>query len=94
MNATPSTNESVSTHNPRPRYIPLGEDAEGGTHLYRTADETIFAFDAAGRREYRFDIGGDDRTVDHYVAHVQVKRGWYDLVYGEAAYYDRLAEAV
>jgi hypothetical protein len=94
MNATPSTDESVSTYNPRPRYIALGEDVEGGTHLYRTADETIFAFDAAGRREYRFDIDGRPETVEDYVAHVTAERGWYDLIFGFEAFVDRLAEAV
>ena len=94
MQPTQSTNESVSTHNPRPRYIPLGEDAEGGTHVYRTADETIFAFDAAGRPEYRFDIDGCPETVEDYVAHVTAERGWYDLRYGFEAFVDQLAEAV
>jgi hypothetical protein len=93
MNATTPTDESVS-HNPRPRYIALGEDAEGGTHLYRTADETIFAFDASGRREYRFDIDGRPETVEDYVAHVAAERGWYDLIYGFEAFVDCLAEAV
>jgi hypothetical protein len=94
MQQTQPTDESVSAHNPRPRYIALGEDAEGGTHLYRTADETIFAFDSEGRPEYRFDIDGRPETVEDYVAHVAAERGWYDLVFGFEAFVDRLAEAV
>ena len=92
MTTTTPTHESVSTHSYRPRYIFLGEDVDGGSHLYRTTDETIFAFDAVGRIEYRFDV--DERTVDDYVAHVTATRGWYDLTYGESAFYDRLAEVV
>lgn len=92
MATTTPTEENVSAHNPRPRYVYIGEDTNGGTHLYRTVDETIFAFDASGRFEFRFDV--DARTVDHYVAHVKDSRGWYDLVYGWDAFCDRFAEAV
>lgn len=93
MTTTQPTTEKASAHNPRPRYIFLGTDADGGTHVYRTIDETIFAFDSEGRRLYRFDID-DQRTVDDYVAHVRDARGWYDLVYGADAFVDRLLEAV
>lgn len=82
------------SHRIREKYIWLGTDADGGTHLYRTTDETIFAFDAAGRIEYRFDIGSDPRTADHYVAHVKSERGWSDCQFGFEAFVDRFAEAV
>lgn len=93
MTTTTPTDEKASAHNPRARYIYLGEDSDGGTHVYRTVDETVFAVTPAGRIEHRFDIS-DARTVDHYVAHVRDARGWYNLRYGAAAYLGGLAEAV
>lgn len=83
MSTTTSTTEKRTAV--REPYIYLGEDAKGGTHVYRTLDETIFAFDAVGRIEYRFDID-DGSEVDHYVAHVQDARGWSDLEYGVEAF--------
>jgi hypothetical protein len=80
-NETPNQKGSHDSHSPRPRYIYLGEDTEGGTHLYRTVDETIFAVTPDGRLAHRFDLD-DARTVDHYVAHVRDARGWYNLTYG------------
>jgi len=75
----------------RNRYFDLGLDAEAGTHVYRTVDETIFAFDDRGRRVHRFDID-DDRTVEHYIAHVGDAVGWADCRFGFDAYADRVAE--
>jgi hypothetical protein len=92
MHATPSNTESVWTYNPRPRYIPLGEDADGGIHVYRTVDETIFALDQSGRREYRFDTDDRPATVEDYVAHVAAQRGWYDRIYGRDAFTNRPAK--
>jgi len=94
MPTTQATDESVSAHNPRPRYIYLGEDADGGTHVYRTPDETIFALTTAGRIEYRFDIAARPESVDDYVSHVTAERGWYDLVYGFDAFADQFAEVL
>lgn len=80
---------SHDTHSPRPRYIYIGEDTCGGSHVYRTVDETIFAIDADGRIEHRFELV-DARTVDHYVAHVRDARGWYNLCYGLDAMFEPL----
>ena len=91
MTATTHADEKASPV--RPKYIWLGTDVEGGTHLYRTTDETIFAFDSTGRVEHRFELD-DARTVEHYVAHVIDARGWLDCCYGRDAFYDRFAEAV
>lgn len=90
MNATAHSTEKAS--NVRPKYIRLGIDQLGGTHLYRTVDETVFAFDSAGRIEYRFDVEGID--VGDYVAHVTDGRGWSDRKFGRDAFLDRLAEAI
>jgi hypothetical protein len=95
MNATTSTTEKASAHNPRPRYIALGTDAEGAYHVYRTSDESIHVI-TDGTRTRRFDIDDepDLAHVDHYVAHVDAARGWRDCQYGRDAFLDRLAEAV
>ncbi|MDR9381596.1 MAG: hypothetical protein RI560_07995 [Natronomonas sp.] len=92
MPTTTPTVKNDSTHRVRPRYCFLGIDEAGGTHLYRTVDETIFAFDADGRREYRFDIDGI--AVEDYLAHVTDARGWADLRFGFDAYADRIAALV
>jgi len=94
MQRSTPTDEKASAHNPRPRYVYIGEDADGGTHVYRTADETIFALTAAGRIEYRFDIAARPESVDDYVSHVTAERGWYDLVYGYDAFADQFAEVL
>lgn len=75
----------------RDRYFDLGLDAKAGTHVYRTVDETIFAFDDRGRPVYRFDID-DGRTVEHYIAHVGDAVGWAECRFGFDAYADRIAE--
>ena len=90
MSTTTPTDKNDS-HSIRPRYIPLGTDTEGGTHLYRTSDETVFAFTSGGRVEYRFDVTGI--AVDDYVAHVTACRGWEHCRYGRAAFVDRIAAA-
>jgi hypothetical protein len=72
---TPTTPTTEKASPIRRTYAPLGTDQEG-SHGYRTLDETIFAFDAAGRREYRFEIDDRPETVDDYVAHVETARGW------------------
>ena len=88
MSTTTPTDKNDS-HSYRPTYIELGTDTEGGTHLYRTSDETVFAFDADGHPEYRFDVTGI--VVDDYVAHVTACRGWAHCRYGRAALVDQLA---
>jgi hypothetical protein len=53
---------------PRPNYIPLGEDTDGASHVYRTTDETIHVVQD-GERVQRFSLG--TRTVDDYVKFVR-----------------------
>jgi hypothetical protein len=91
-NASGTEKRSAGSSTVRDRYIVLGEDAEGGTHLYRTVDETIFAFDAAGRPEHRFDIAAP-AAVDDYMAHVADARGWETQRY-QLSLADCLAEAL
>lgn len=81
----------ISRSSVRPRYTLLGTDSDGGTHLYRTIDETIFAFDADGRVTHRFDV--HDHRVDTYMSHVEAVRGWADKRYGLDAVFAPLAEA-
>lgn len=76
----------------RPTYVLLGTDAEGGTHLYRTSDETIFAFSPDGTRQYRFDVAGI--AVDDYVAHVTDARGWAHCNYAPGGIGGMLARAL
>ena len=93
MTTTTPIDKNDSAHRYRPKYIFLGTDELGGTHVYRTTDETIFAFTSRGRLEYRFDIGNDAREVKHYVAHVEDARGWLNCRFGIGAFVRRIAEA-
>jgi hypothetical protein len=93
MTTTTPTDEKVSPV--RPRYILLGVDSDGGTHVYRTVDETIFAIAPTGRREYRFNVADAGRgIIEDYLAHVADARGWQRVDYGVDAYLGALAEAV
>ena len=69
----------------RPRYVPIGDDTEGATHVHRTADETIHVFDADGHWLERFDLAG--RTVDDYVAFVRDECEDRDWIFGREDVY-------
>lgn len=71
---------------PRPAYIPLGVDALGESHVYRTTDETVFVIDdsALSHREAL-----DGRSVDSWMAYVSDRRGWTSR-----RYYATLGDAV
>jgi len=91
MSTTTPTDKNDS-HSIRDRYIHVGVDSEGGSHVYRTSDETIFAIEADGSRSYRFDVAGmGPRAADDYVAHVSDCRGWQDCQFGFETSLDRLA---
>lgn len=79
MSTTTSTHKNHTGTDPRPKYIFLGIDEIGGSHVYRTVDETIFALDKTGRVQHRFDVS--TRRVDSYVKFVENKRGWLDCKY-------------
>lgn len=91
MTTTTQSSKKART-DPRPRYIDLGADSQGGIHVYRTVDETVFALAPDGDLEYRFDVEGI--PVGDYVAHVTDTRGWDCRRFGRDVFLDRLAEAV
>mgnify|MGYP000047146048 CR=1 FL=1 len=63
----------------RDNYIPLGTDADGRAHVYRTLDESIHVI-ADGQRVHREDV--TRRTVDEWMAYVEGRVGWADRRYG------------
>jgi len=66
---------------PRPPYILLGTDANGGDHLLGTADDTVVVVDRKQRTiGHRERLRG--RSVDEWIAYVATARGWADRRYG------------
>ncbi|QGN05867.1 hypothetical protein Hrd1104_00215 [Halorhabdus sp. CBA1104] len=65
---------------PRDNYIPLGTDADGRSHVYRTLDETIHVIDG-DERTHREAIA--TRSVDEWMAFVEGRVGWERRRYGK-----------
>jgi hypothetical protein len=76
---TPTTPTTEKASPIRRRYVPLGTDQIGASHVYRTVDETIFVIQDR-RITHRIDVDG--RLVDDYMDHVAATRGWADKRYG------------
>jgi hypothetical protein len=64
----------------RPKYIPLGTDADGATHTYRTTDRAVIAV-ADGAREHVESLPSS-ASLDDWMDFVADKRGWADRRYG------------
>jgi len=62
---------------PRPDYIHIGIDEEGGVHCYRTRDERVFCIEDGAVVE-EFDLVELNRSVNDYIEHVADRRGWAD----------------
>jgi len=97
--AEPTPNHAlggVSTHrrgDARDNYVPLGTDAEGRHHTYRTLDESIHVIDGT-ERVHREDIA--TRSVDEWMAFVEGRVGWDRRRYGVGigGMIERVADAV
>lgn len=86
----------VSTHrrgDARDNYIPLGTDADGRSHVYRTLDETVHVIDGT-ERVHREDV--THRSVDEWMAFVEGRVGWERRRYGRGieGMIEEIAEAV
>jgi hypothetical protein len=65
----------------RPTYVPLGVDAEGRHHVYRTTNETVHVVGRDCGREHVEPIGR--RPVDEWMTFVAERRGWDRRDYGQ-----------
>ena len=77
-----NTQNGIATNRngPRPKYVLLGTDGTGASHVYRTTDDAILVVaDGALTLNERLDSRHD---VDDWVAHVETARGWADRQYG------------
>ncbi|WP_255170060.1 hypothetical protein [Natrononativus amylolyticus] len=58
---------------PRPVYILLGVDTEGGSHVYHTRSETVYTIEGT-EVAYREDL--EDRSINLFMDYVADRRGW------------------
>lgn len=76
---------------PRPKYLYLGTDAEGGAHYYDTRNDRVHVARGPDREHVQV---LDDQSVDDWMAHVEETRGWAERHYGGwELVFDRLADA-
>jgi len=74
------TTDRTNRNGVRPKYLPLGTDGKGASHIYRTADRTVIVV-ADGGRELQRQL--DSRTdVDDWMDFVTEQRGWERKQYG------------
>lgn len=71
----------------RAAYIALGVDTHGASHVYRTADETIFVIND-GTIQRRQSLDG--RPANDWVRYVRQERGWAERQYA-TSFADALA---
>jgi hypothetical protein len=75
----------------RPRYIPLGVDANACHHVWSPATERIHVIANTGDRDVYSNIAGEQ--LEDWMAFVDRKCGWNARWYG-VSLAERLAEAI